>query len=270
MIRIINSIAWVAALAFCLSFANCAHAEDAAVNPNMTLADLARLLTTNPVAPPATAAAAASSNMTEADLARLLTTNPAVTPSMMATAVWSNLIPQLINQATNTDLHGATEVISHLGIGVGVVGGGATRVDDASIVDGKVRVSKSQKSDARVMFEAHAFIEELSGSNFAKKHRDAPWQLAYDSFGMGLQAVVLAAGDNSTIDGFGGGLIFGFRPSSSSISSVNFGIGAVNQNSIKTLGVGFKDGKAPPDGATQISFKEESAWRGYVMASFSW
>ncbi len=139
----------------------------------------------------------------------------------------------------------------HLGVGVGFSAdlGGRSRVDEAEIVNGVVRVKQKSMAIPRILLETHYFITP-----------------DFNLFGlvpMGLWGVGpfigIQASTEEIIDSFAGGLMVGLRRADLS-QSLNVGIGAILDRNAKTLGGGFRDGQPPPAGESTVRFRENSRW----------
>ena len=171
------------------------------------------------------------------------------------------------------------DVLKNFGVGIGALcgGPGGGPIGEAVIgADKKIHVTKQENTEARLILEYHfwlateeentmivqlARVLHIPGSE-KTKHEDGV-------VAGGLQVVVLTDSANAKIDGFGGGYICGVR-SSDEKRSFNIGIGAVLQNEYRQFASGFADGQPLPEGETEIRYKDTSAVRYYVVASFSW
>lgn len=184
------------------------------------------------------------------------------------------------DQGNNKD--GKDNPLTNFGVGIGAVfgGPGGGPVTDASIgADKRVHIDKQQNAEARLILEYHVWLatEREPPMLVQAVHavfKDWDWfkkeTWHTNVISGGLQFVVLTDTGNAKVDGFGGGYIMGVRKKGKEDQSWNLGIGAVLQNDYQQLGSGFTDGQPPPAGETAIRYKDRSALRGYVMASFSW
>lgn len=146
-------------------------------------------------------------------------------------------------RAAKTEAENAKDFLGFSwGIGVGAGFGSSTRVSDATVVDGVVRVDKDVTDSPRIVLELHQFWHQW---------RDHKWGLGP------FAAVNFGATDGNTLTSFGGGLMIGRRRDSGS-GSFNIGAGIMLDQNVKVLGAGIKDGEPLPGGEIEVRFKEKS------------
>ena len=124
------------------------------------------------------------------------------------------------------------------GFGVGVVMdfSDKTRVNEASVVNGIVRVNSDSNTSFRPMIDVHAPIWKLSGTITA-----GPF--------IGVQL-----SKEQLVDSLGGGLMVSL-PVGKTIKTLNLGLGAVVDPNVRTLGNGIKEDEALPAGETEIRYR---------------
>lgn len=148
-----------------------------------------------------------------------------------------------------------------VGVSLTIDGGAHSRVKDAAIIDGVVRVTDEDDKLARVLLESHYFF--VSRKHFPGNLVDAG-QWGWGPF------IALQPGTDEVIEAVGGGLMIGFRrPGDASGSSWNIGIGGVSDLNVKVLGDGFVENMAPPGAETAVRYKTKSQDGWVVIASFS-
>ena len=147
-----------------------------------------------------------------------------------------------------------------MGVSLTIESGAHSRVKDAAIIDGVVRVTDEDDKLARVLLESHYFF--MPEHSFMKLVKPGQW--GWGPF------IALQPGTDEVIEAAGGGLMIGFRrPGDASGSSWNIGIGGVSDLNVKVLGDGFVENMAPPGAETAVRYKTKSQDGRVVIASFS-
>ena len=144
------------------------------------------------------------------------------------------------------------------GIGVGYSHGFDEIVDEAEIIDGVVRVKKDLTEQPRVIFEFH---------NYRWCHRkgrsdgdDLPIKTGCGPF------AAVATRDDKVVSGVAAGWMYGWKTGTGTdASGFSVGVGVILDSGGKVLGDGFKDGEAPPVGATEVLLKEKSVASGVIF-----
>ncbi|WP_109356537.1 hypothetical protein [Sphingorhabdus sp. EL138] len=151
------------------------------------------------------------------------------------------------------------------GIGFSYDLGSNDRVSEAELVNGVVRIKKSDNVQARLMLESHYFFtpkfDLFSLKNSGQSSDDNMW-------GFGPFVAIQPGGDN-LIEAVGGGLMFGFRRSKKSTESFNLGFGVLYDINSKTLGDGILPNEPLPMGETEIRFREQEQSGFLIMSSYS-
>jgi hypothetical protein len=160
-------------------------------------------------------------------------------------------------------------------LGMGASLGGVEEVFEASVegavaadpeekldgVPGVVRVTRRGKSRPRLLLEAHKFPwtknRKVSGSSFHAAQ-----------FGLG-PFVAIQSSESELLESFGLGLMGGVRLGDTDKTSLNFGIGAMLDPNVQTLGQGIVEGEPLPTGETEVRFNMEAKWRLLILASFT-
>lgn len=120
-------------------------------------------------------------------------------------------------------------------------------IDDASVVNGRVRVSREKRARPRVLLESHYFFAPRARSFLG---------LDSDRWGYG-PFVALQGSDEEVIEAFGLGWMFGLRPKDDSSNAFNLGIGLLFDPQVRVLGNGIRDNDPLPAGETEVRFREE-------------
>lgn len=156
---------------------------------------------------------------------------------------------------------GSDNWFNKLGVG-GAVGWthnlGRTRVSNASVVSGIVRVDAQQNDTVRPWVEAHAWFWEWGGTEDKPK-----W---------GLGPFVAVAPGANFVDAVGGGLMLGrkYRTESDSNLSFNLSIGGALELNGKVLGDGVNANQPPPPGETTARTKNTTLGSLLIMFSVGW
>jgi hypothetical protein len=137
--------------------------------------------------------------------------------------------------------------------------GHTDRVAKAEIVNGIVRVTDQNNMPARLMLEGHYFFVPPG---------KGPFQIGEDMWGFG-PFIALQPGDGKIIQAVAAGVMVGFRHDPKESSSFNLGVGVIIDPDVQVLGDGFVANKAPPEGETEIRYRETSQVGLLFMTSFS-
>lgn len=131
------------------------------------------------------------------------------------------------------------------------------RVKSAEIVNGVVRVTDEENGIPRVILEGHYFFGN-TGTLWGS-------ELGYGPF------IAIQPGENDIINAIALGFMCGFRDKGSNSNlSWNLGIGISADPNTQILGDGFKENQAPPEGETEIRYKEETQYGIMITFSASW
>ena len=141
------------------------------------------------------------------------------------------------------------------GIGVGFSHGFDEIVEEASIVDGVVRVKKDLTDQPRVILEFHSYI----GCHGKRKN-----DVAIDN-GCGPFAAVTSR-DDKVVSGVATGFMYGWKTGTGAdASGFSVGIGVILDSGGKELGSGFREGAPPPSGQTTVFLEEKSVLSGLLF-----
>ncbi|MEO1034873.1 MAG: hypothetical protein AAFX44_04845 [Pseudomonadota bacterium] len=156
----------------------------------------------------------------------------------------------------------ATRDFAGLSFGVGVSltfdTGSNARVDEASIVDGIVRIDEEDDKLARVMLESHYFLTPNRPLG----------PLPAGQWGWG-PFVALQPGTDEVIEAIGLGLMIGLRRAKDSDVSWNVGVGYIVDPNVTVLGDGFIADQPPPGGETEVRLKTTSQQGAFLLFSFA-
>lgn len=167
------------------------------------------------------------------------------------------------------------------------------RIREAELVNGIVRVNRSENSSARFVLESHYLFtpinRRLNGNtndflgltNSCEKWTEETTKAGDEQklppkrtcetiraqWGIG-PFVALQPGTDNVIDAIGTGIMVGLRRSSKSTDSFNLGIGAMVDINAQTLGNGIVEDQPPPAGDT-LRFKRRSQLGLLLMSSYS-
>ena len=168
-----------------------------------------------------------------------------------------------LTKKTATAEDEGTRKFAGLNFGVGVSLtidiGNEDRIENASVENGIVRVSKSKNSIPRVVLESHYFF--VPKNSFLYLVDEKLW--GWGPF------IALQPGTENVIDAIGWGFMVGFRRSVDSSASWNFGCGMIVDPNARILGSGMKADQPIPPGETQVRYEERSQWGILLMSSFS-
>jgi hypothetical protein len=149
----------------------------------------------------------------------------------------------------------------NLGIGLGAIYWvqNDVGVADAQVINGIVRVTKTNKSWAGIILESHYFFTPTWGNiNKCKDGTDN----CEKNFGFGPFIAVMPGTDN-LIQSMGGGIMFGLKRQNSS-NSFNLGLGGMINPNQQVLGDGLVENQPIPTN-DQIRYKTVTAW-GYILS----
>lgn len=127
-------------------------------------------------------------------------------------------------------------------------------IDEAKLIDGRVRILKEHKRSAALMFESHYFL------NIGKY---------FDTItGVGPYAAIrLLDTEGKEISAYGVGLMAGFKRQEEAKSSWNIGAGYFVDTRVRRLGSGISEGEPLPGTETEIRYKDVDS--GGFMFMFS-
>jgi len=167
-------------------------------------------------------------------------------------------------------------------LAVSMDGGDRDRIDEASLINGIIRVSKESNVEARLMLETH-YLWEAQNVRFLGVSDPRSW--AWGPF------VAMQPGEADLIDSIGAGVLASFRrcisPGATASASngdaydcgdgdeekrraaFNIGLGVIVDPNAKVLGDGLQPNHPLPEGETEIRFKETDQWGLLVLVSFS-
>ncbi|KQN07587.1 hypothetical protein [Sphingomonas sp. Leaf25] len=158
--------------------------------------------------------------------------------------------------------------------------GNNDRVLDASIVDGVVRVNRTENIRARVVLELHHFwTPTFSASQRAADHGYCQdfgtgsreyknCRSALADFGIG-PFIAFQPGSDKVIDAIGAGVLVGLRRGDDRKSSFNLGIGVFYDVDAQILGKGFVENQPPPGNETEVRFRRQSQSGLLFLSSYS-
>ncbi len=158
--------------------------------------------------------------------------------------------------------------------------GNNDRVLDAAIVDGVVRVNRTENIRARVVLELHHFWTPTFGAaqrtaddaycaDFGRRTREYKnCRSALADFGVG-PFIAFQPGSDKVIDAIGAGAMVGFRRGDDRKSSFNLGIGVFYDVDAQILGKGFVEDKPPPGNETEVRFRRQSQSGLLFLSSYS-
>jgi hypothetical protein len=160
-----------------------------------------------------------------------------------------------------------------LGISV-VIGDNDDVVDDATVVDGRIVVTRRSRDQTRAALEAHQlFTANPLTANGRKAIREQVERCAQDTINCPLVGIgpfaAIQTGNDDSISSVGLGFMVGVRSDPRQDSSFNVGLGMVFDNSVKKLAPGFVEGQPLPTGQTQVQFTENSSRRVMLTLSFA-
>lgn len=138
-----------------------------------------------------------------------------------------------------------------LGLGIGAVldVGSIDRIGEAQIVNGIVRVTDDANDTIRPIFEAHVFAWEISDN------------VVIGPF-VGAQL-----DEGNVVSALGAGVMTGVRVNRDT-QTLNFGVGAFLDPSVRTLGNGIEEDQPLPVGEAEIRYRNRSQWGILFVTSF--
>lgn len=162
----------------------------------------------------------------------------------------------------------------------GVFNFGSSRVKEAELVAGTVRVKEDSDIQFGPILELHKFMWPLKSENLVQmgaewvlveripsrcKGTGAVRKVALISMG---PFVPLRLGEN-VVESFGAGLAFGFRKAEND-TSLNLGLAIVFDPRVQVLGEGIEPNAALPAGETEIRYRTTSKVGLLAMFSVGW
>ena len=141
------------------------------------------------------------------------------------------------------------------GVGVGYSYAVDDVVDNAQVVDGKIRVTKDLRAQPRLIMEFHRYI-----GCYEKNGKEVQV-----TSGCGPFAAIVSR-DDKVLSGVAFGGMYGWKTTEGDVSKgFSVGLGVLLDSEGKTLASGFDDGQALPDGATAIVFEDEARWSAVLF-----
>jgi len=159
------------------------------------------------------------------------------------------------------DMDKSENWFNKLGVG-GAIGWthnlGRSRVEEASVVDGVVRVDAKQNDSVRPWVEVHAWFNEWGGTTARPR-----W---------GLGPFVAVAPGSNFVDAVAMGVMLGrkYKTEGNSNLSFNLAIGGALELNAKVLGDGVTANQPPPGSETSARTKTTSLGSLLVMFSVGW
>lgn len=156
------------------------------------------------------------------------------------------------------------------------------RIRDVELVDGLVRVSKSDNVRARIVLESH-YLFTPQGLPFSfnrflglEPNEPATYRAgtneiikpARNSWGFG-PFVALQPGTDSVIDAIGGGILLGLKRPGAGSASFNIGLGLIWDIDARVLGDGIEENKPLPGNETEVRIKTRDQKGILLMTSYS-
>lgn len=126
-------------------------------------------------------------------------------------------------------------------------------IDEATIVDGVVRVTSSKKEEPRVVLEFHRY--------FWCNDRGRDGTKGCGPF------IALAAKDNNVLGGVGLGFMYGRKAAAGDSEGFSVGIGVILDRDVKDLGEGFEPNQPPPGSETAVRFESKSRWGALLFVT---
>jgi len=144
---------------------------------------------------------------------------------------------------------------------------GEDRIEDASVENGIVRVSKEKNVDTKIMLETHYFFKpEWEWLEKLKEKIDLP----KENFGIGpFIAIEPDSSGGQVIGAYSLGIMTGFKRDTGN-ASWNIGVGYGVNTGVKVLGDGIEEGKPLPEGEKGVRYKEINQPGWMIITSFSW
>ena len=165
--------------------------------------------------------------------------------------------------ASSSTASGPTGFFDGWAPGIAMVRNSRKVVTDATIVNGSlVRANTEQLWQASVLLEYHWY--------FADKQAQCSMTVGQlGCLGLFLGAGI-SGGSNQVIDLLGGGLIFGWGPQTQDAQRqrLNFGVGVGRRFNVKMLGDGFSQNAPPPNGETQVRYKNSDLGAAFLFFSY--
>ena len=137
-------------------------------------------------------------------------------------------------------------------------------INDASVVNGTIRVNDEQRYGVKLLVTRHWYV-----ASDGKKCKTVP--VLGTCFGPFLS---VGLGGNQGIDMVGAGVVLGFGNPDTEKDSQNrehnIGIGFAREFHVKVLGDGFSENSAPPTGETQIRYKFKDVGAPFLFYTHRW
>ena len=170
----------------------------------------------------------------------------------------------------------AEKTFQGLNFSVGIalsIDGNNDRVEEAIVVDNIVRVTKENNYIPRIMLEAHYYFEGNKESIFGDKKTGKFLDVLFknNEWGIGPFIAIEPSSNDEIIKSVAMGIMLGVKKSdkTNSTNSWNFGIGAIVEPNVMTLGDGIYANQPLPIGETDIRFVEKSKWGVLFISSYN-
>jgi hypothetical protein len=169
--------------------------------------------------------------------------------------------------STTPEFDKADEFFKDWVVGLAIIQPNVPSVREASIVNGRVRVSQLVRNETSLLV-ARQFFPWNPGSKCTNLVTDS-WR---NCFGLMVAAAspTTGAGSGQLINFIGGGLSMGGSVSGFDRSSFGVGIGIGRKLNTRVLGEGFADGQEPPVGETQIRYRDIDVEAKFVYIAVRW
>ena len=189
----------------------------------------------------------------------------------------------ILDEKSGVSVLNADQDFKALGFGGGyggVFNFGDSRVKEAELVAGTVRVKEDSDIQFGPILELHKFMWPLKSESLVQM--DGEWVLVervpprckgtgavrkVALIGLG-PFVPLRLGEN-VVESFGAGLVFGFRKAETD-TSVNLGLAIVFEPRVQVHGEGIESNEALPGGETEIRYRTTSKVGLLAMFSVGW
>jgi len=139
------------------------------------------------------------------------------------------------------------------GLGLGVSLGDDENVDEATIVNGVVRVTSDIKEQPRVLFEYHKLFW-CNGGRTNGTRGCGPF-------------IAASSNDRKVLSGVAMGAVYGVKTKETDAEGFVLGAGLVLDAKVKDLGDGFSANDPPPSGETAVRFRTRSRWSILIFAT---
>lgn len=142
------------------------------------------------------------------------------------------------------------------------------RVSDASVVDGIVRVNRTENVRARFVLESH-FLFTPTNIGGVKRFFGFENTATEKNWGVGPFIALQPGGAEAIIDAIGAGVMVGLRRSGTGTDSFNIGVGVLYDLNVQTLGDGILENMPLPGLEEEVRFKRQEQSGLLIMSSYS-